>query len=774
MNYNLRIWSTIKIYRVYLIGFFVILILPVINAFPFFNLPNWFSPPDFAKTLIFRCVLSVILLIFIYQILFKGGREAISKISKTSFYFKLLSGIFLVFLLLVIFSQDPYYSLFGDPNRSGGFLNFGFYIIFSVLAFLIIHKNDWKKIWNFSIFIGILISILAIFQAYGVLSNVFKPENRPSSTIGNAVLLAIYLLILVFISLIYLLKEKGAAKKIFYLFSLLLFLFVILLTGSRGAFFGLLIGFFYFLFSYPKNLLSLKWHKALYILRIIAVLLLLAAAFGVYYINTTTQLPNFLKDNKIAQGIIPRLSISLATEDPRFSAWLISLGAIKEKPILGWGPENFSIAFDKYYDPSFSQINKDWGSWYDRAHNFLFDIAVTSGLPALILYISFFAALFWGLQKVKEKKPENSLICHGIQATFFAYFSAELFGFDTFSSYIILFLLVAFSLKLILDNKQTENKESLADPGKEKSVFGFLKTLIMVFLSIGLILFIWVFNIKPLKINAEINSAPGLGGCQKVLAKMDKIMENHSFLDHYLGIKYANIVNSCLEITPPESSSMMVKKAITILENNTKLRPNYTRDWLYLGIYTNFLLETSADIRLKDKAEYYFKKAQELSPKKQEIFTEWAKTYYVIKDYTKAKEIAQQCIDLSPTMAECWWTKGVSNIYLGNLKEAKKDIEKAKENQYDAYSPSSLSQLMQIYLEKKNYEEMVWVHQKLMEADPKNIQYRSALAYNYKIIGDYKSARETAQTIILLAENSPDAVEIKRQVEEFLKTLPVK
>ena len=258
MIINVKIRNAIKIYWAYLIGFFIILILPVINALPFFNLPDWFSPPDFAKTLIFRCILSLILLVFIYQILFKGNRETIRKIYQTSFYFRLLTAVFLVFLLSVIFSQDAFYSFFGDPNRSGGFLNFGFYIIFSVLAFLITRKEDWKKIWNFTIFVGILISILAVFQKYRILSKIFTPEYRPSSTIGSSVLLAIYLLILVFITLIFLLKEKKTGKRIFYLFSLLLFLFVILLTGSRGAFFGLLIGFFYFLFSYPKNLSFLK------------------------------------------------------------------------------------------------------------------------------------------------------------------------------------------------------------------------------------------------------------------------------------------------------------------------------------------------------------------------------------------------------------------------------------------------------------------------------------------------------------------------------------
>ena len=80
---------------------------------------------------------------------------------------------------------------------------FSFYIIFAVLAFLIIRKRDWQKIWLFSILVGVLVSIIAIFQQFNILSKIIIPySGRPPSTMGGPIFLALYLLLLVFIFLI--------------------------------------------------------------------------------------------------------------------------------------------------------------------------------------------------------------------------------------------------------------------------------------------------------------------------------------------------------------------------------------------------------------------------------------------------------------------------------------------------------------------------------------------------------------------------------------------
>ena len=60
----------------------------------------------------------------------------------------------------------------------------------------------------------------------------------------------------------------------------------------------------------------------------------------------------------------------------------------KERPIFGWGPENFSIALEKHYLPQFEV-------WYDRAHNVFFDYLTQTGILGLLSYLGIFATFYW-------------------------------------------------------------------------------------------------------------------------------------------------------------------------------------------------------------------------------------------------------------------------------------------------------------------------------------------------------------------------------------------
>jgi hypothetical protein len=47
----------------------------------------------------------------------------------------------------------------------------------------------------------------------------------------------------------------------------------------------------------------------------------------------------------------------------------MALKGIAERPVLGWGQENFNYVFNKYYNPQmFGQEE-----WFDRTHNVVLD-----------------------------------------------------------------------------------------------------------------------------------------------------------------------------------------------------------------------------------------------------------------------------------------------------------------------------------------------------------------------------------------------------------------
>jgi len=173
--------------RLFLIGVFLILALPLLNV------PPWFSPPDWGKTIVFRIINSILIFLFVYQILYRPENVFLTNVKNEqhrSLAFRALVALFAIFLLATLFSIDMNFSLWGTPYRSGGFINFAFYIIFAVLILFSLRESDWQRVWDFSIFIGILVSIVALFQQFGIFSKffIFKPTQLPG-TFGGPIFL---------------------------------------------------------------------------------------------------------------------------------------------------------------------------------------------------------------------------------------------------------------------------------------------------------------------------------------------------------------------------------------------------------------------------------------------------------------------------------------------------------------------------------------------------------------------------------------------------------
>lgn len=194
----------------YLTGFFIILIMPL------FSTPYLFFPPAWGKTIIFRIILSILTSLFIYQILFQKEKFSIVlrriKHSPARLAFWLLIALLGIYFLATLFSSDFYFSLWGSPYRASGFVNFAFYIIFAILALFIIRQKDWQKIWDLTIIVGILVSIVAIFQQLGLFKETLIPfSGRPPSTMGAPIFLALYLLLLSFLTLSFCFKRKKMA-----------------------------------------------------------------------------------------------------------------------------------------------------------------------------------------------------------------------------------------------------------------------------------------------------------------------------------------------------------------------------------------------------------------------------------------------------------------------------------------------------------------------------------------------------------------------------------
>ncbi len=128
------------------------------------------------------------------------------------------------------------------------------------------------------------------------------------------------------------------------------------------------------------------------------------------------------------------------TLSPRIICWKLGIRGIADRPLMGWGQENFSYGFAQYYDPAI--LLSSGYSWYDRAHNVLIDLGFSAGVLGVLAY-SFIWVSLVGRLRISNALV-NRLDRGLLGAIFVAYFFFNIFNFDSLLPLQLTFLLLAF------------------------------------------------------------------------------------------------------------------------------------------------------------------------------------------------------------------------------------------------------------------------------------------------------------------------------------------
>lgn len=742
-------------------GIFLILALPLFSFRPYFH------PSDWGQSIIFRIIFSAMLFLFAWlAVLNKEKRNEIIFAVKKNIIIQLMLALAGVYFIAVIFSLDPFFSFWGSPLRGDGYLNFALYILFGIFCFLNVKKSDWEKLWNFAFFIGILVCLVGVAQKFNWFKSFLSSYDRVMSTAGSPMVLGLYLTLLFFVAFALALKNRGKIS-IYYYFCSLLFLFVLGLTGNRAVFLGAGVAVLYFaLFYRLKKSPEEKFTNKIFWLKIVIVLLIIAGIAGIILAKDNQKIIDSLSKNPLGEIFYRVLVTAQAVQktgslmpDTRSSAWNIALLAIKDRPILGYGPENFSIAFDSHFDPKFEKFGRLF--WWDRAHNIFLESAVNAGIFGFLIYISLAICLFWVLQKLKKKKPEDYHIFHGMQAALAGYFIAGFFSFDGFPSFIIFYFLAgycAFCWFEKQENKQ-KNYSAIVEKNYYKDIF---------FVSLILLLwFLWAGNLKPLIINKYINMAEYYAyneDCQNAINQINLTVNERSIIENYAILNYMLRLNGGYCSQKIDAKEAMEKR-VELLKKAIKIRPYYTRSFSILG-------RSFYALGQKNEADIARNKSIQLCPKCQENFVEASRSYISGKEYQLAKNMAEKCLEFSPDFTDCLWLRGISDIYMNNLAGGKKDIEACSKFGYPGNNYGLLTELLNAYLAVKDmkqnteyYQDLADIYQKLIKIDATNYQYHVSLTAVYAKLGMFEEARKESDEIL---KYKP---ELKADVEQFLKTM---
>lgn len=317
---------------------------------------------------------------------FSNTYNNIHKLSKAPKIIVIICSLILIISTTISFLSNIS-TLEGGEDKINLFIDLINWIPFFVSFFLIqpyLKNSAHKQITSYLLLFGTIpVIITGIGQYYlgwneplsalnGNIIWFLKPINEVKGLSGlfnNPNYAGSWLSVIWPLSLTFLFKlEKFKFKNIInYIYIFLIFITMIL-TNSKDTLIAIILPILIILKS------QILRRKNFLILLISSILMLISNLF-LLIIRKNINFINFI-------NIFPRLDI-----------WRVSLIAIFEKPISGWGAKSFPIIYSKY---RYNFINDD----IQHAHNLFFELSINYGLVASILI---FAFIFYLLIKSCEK-----------------------------------------------------------------------------------------------------------------------------------------------------------------------------------------------------------------------------------------------------------------------------------------------------------------------------------------------------------------------------------
>ena len=629
------------------LGIIIILFLPLLVYRPVLY------PYVFSKILSFQVIVEIIFVAWLFLALYIKKEYRLNWKNPLVIALTTFMGIlFLTSLVGVDFSK----SFWSTQERMIGIITLlHFYTFFIVLISTFKTKKDCQRIIWLSLICSVLVGLYGMGQKIGLEFLLEGSLRRMTATFGNPDFLGVYALVHIFLSGFLFYLQKRRPGKIFAIFFLLFNLSTLFLTATRGAFVGfgagIIFGLIYFTFSK-------QFKKRGRILSLILLLIIIGGSLFIYFNKNEEWM-------KKAPRVVRRLtSISLEGNKSRLISWQIGLQGFKERPLFGYGWENYNIVFNKHYNPYYLQEGMQ-ATWFDRSHNQVIDLLALTGIFGILSYLAIFGIVFWLLFKKikildkevapqKEERPRIGYVL--LILMFLAYFIQNLFVFDTPAPLIVFYFSLALVYFLTRDSFKEEQPDQPVEPGKKSNFpLPVLILLILIFLPWAM----YKFNIEPFQQSrlgvraihvSKVDLKSGLHWYEQALAKpcftnpeirtylAQTVSEQYSKINEETVLAELNLIGEATEM------------AIAEYKKSVQEHPLNARHWLYLGQLYN--LGVGYDKEYIQKADEVLHKALELSPKRQSVYFELARVQLFLQEYEKAVELLKQAVLLDPGVEE--------------------------------------------------------------------------------------------------------------------------
>lgn len=725
------------------------------------------------------------------------------------------SSFVFILLLADIFSVNITRSFLSNFERMEGFITHAhLFLYFLMLTSLFKDKISWAKYKTVLFFSNIPVIVLAFLQLLGLKSFAlmkFLPNLRdaigqkfyPSqggtqldASLGNSTYLAIYAVFFIFLFfLTYLETRKEKVKNNWiYLLMTILNLIVLYYTQTRGAQVGFAIGvlvtaiIIFFAGKKFEEFKGLRVASVSIVSALLVVYISLIAFGNSSFIQNTSTLNRLSKVSTFANPVTFFSNASkLKTElynpdstyeslkeisgDGTFTSRLInikmSLEGFKERPILGWGQDNYLYVFAKHNDARMYAQEP----WFDRTHNVFMDWLISAGALGLLAYLALYVGAIWMMWFTKDGKAHKSsndiLEKSFLTGLLVAYFIHNIFVFDNLISYLLFFIVLAYIASKYSSRKELINNKLSNQEIKSKLIL-FGPVILVILLGS-----LYFFNIKYYQANRYIikglvptvkNNESQLDALHKSLVSFEKAIakggvaeleSREQLAQTTLGL-YNQIISLNLEMSEEympiyELVSEYVNQTKTAYEDlfSKKIDPRS------LSIYASFLGTLGNDENSLQYSELAYKSA----PNKQTIAINYIRELLMHELYEEANEIALKMYNSDKSYNVSQQIYALTSAYNG-------DYDKAESLLQVGNGVIFLDQsFLGAYRNTDNENRFISIIKNNLEINPEDIDSAVLLAQIYLEKGNNSEAKKILRE---LAENVP---ELEAEIEEYINSL---
>lgn len=306
--------------------------------------------------------------------------------------------LYMIWTLISCFFADSKQLAFeGTYYRKEGYYTYIYYAGFFLLAYMLDSKKLRKILLNIFFAMSTFIVTISMISKGYRFTNIFANTNMDNTVFQQFNHYGYFLTMALINAFGLFVTEKKKILKVIYLISFALMTYALMYNNTFGCYLAVIATIIlYFIYSIIKKKNRLMTIIAIIVFGIISCMV---TKNGIHLLSRNIQklssdltaiinkftTSDVIIDNENAteeeiakqeQAILDREWLFKHAGSSRMDLWRYGLKFVQESPIIGYGPEN---------------LGKQYGSVkidQDRPHNLLIQLATTSGIPGMLLYVS--------------------------------------------------------------------------------------------------------------------------------------------------------------------------------------------------------------------------------------------------------------------------------------------------------------------------------------------------------------------------------------------------